>query len=143
MRAESLDTLRRLRQRVVDEAGRDLAECLAKETAATIAVRRQADEIERQRKAVEHAGANDLDVEAFGAWLRQARVRLGELSGDYERLAVETTRSRAALATARSALEAIETLMKEAETAAAVAALGAEQKELDEIAAREWKNRTR
>ena len=137
----SLDTMRRLRQFVVDEASRHLADCIAQETAATVAIRRQAEEIDRQRRTVELGDVSDRDVEAFGQWLRRARVRLGELSGDYDRIVLETGRSRAALTTARAALEAIEILIKEAETASEAVAFRAEQNELDEIAARDSKKR--
>ncbi len=136
MELKSLDAVRRLRQQVVDGASLNLAERIEGETAASTAVRRLAEEIDHQRKAVETARASDQDVETFGAWLRQARARLHQLSGEYERHAVETARARAELATARTALEAVETLVKKAETAIKIAALRAEQNVLDEIAAR-------
>lgn len=131
----SLEAVRRLRQRLVDEAIQSLAICIEQEAAASGDVRRQAEEIDRQRRAVEFEGANDRDVEMFGEWLRRARTRLDDLARAYDRMVVETARSRAGLATARTSLEAVETMLREAEVAAQEASLRAQQRELDEIAA--------
>lgn len=136
MRTESLRTVIRLRQEVVDEISLHLAACIGAESAATVAVREQAGEIDRQRQAAEAVGAGDIDVEAFGAWYPRARARLQELSASHDRSVTETTRARAQLTAARAALEAAETLLEEARLAAVAEALRLEQRQIDEAAGR-------
>ena len=132
MNRDSLLTLLRLRRQAFDESSRHLAACLGEETAATAAIRQQAAEMERQRQVAEAVDTADMDVEAFGAWFRKARERLDELSAAQERAVVETARARAQLTAARSASEAAEIMLREAELADAAEVARREQMQIDD-----------
>lgn len=134
MNMRSLRTLRRLRQEAADDAARLLAACIEAEAAATAAVRRQAGEIDRQRREAEAMHGTDADVEAFGQWFRRARQQLVQLVAGQERAMAESARARAGLTAARSARETVETLLREAARAETAAMLRAEQKIADDMA---------
>lgn len=136
MKPHSLRAVVRLRQLLVDEAGRHLTDCIQAEMEATEAVRHLASEIAHQRHAAEEIDSSDADVEAFMAWLRRERGKLDELSAAQERATVLTARARAELMAARAALEAVELLQAQAERADALAEQRRQQQEIDEIAGR-------
>ena len=136
MKPHSLRAVIRLRQSLVEEAGRHLANCIEAETEATEAVRELAAEIARQRAAAEEIDSSDADVEAFIAWLGRERGRLEELSAAQDRATVLTGQARAELLAARAALKAVEMLRDEAARAAALEEQRREQRDIDEIAGR-------
>ena len=136
MQPDTLCALVRLRKQALDNASRHLSGCIQAETAATQAVRSQAADIDHQRRMAEAAGSADSDVEAFGRWFGNARVRLGVLSADYDRAAVETARARAELMVARTALEVLETLLRDGQLAAAAEETREEQKQSDDLSMR-------
>jgi len=136
MKPHNLSAVIRLRQSLVEEAGRHLADCIESETEATEAVRLLAAEIARQREAAEEIDSSDADVEAFVAWLRRERARLDELAAAQERASALTGQARAELLAARAALQAVEQLRDEAARAAAREEQRREQRDIDEIAGR-------
>lgn len=136
MKPHSLRAVIRLRQSLVEEAGRHLANCIEAETEATEIVRDLAAEIARQRAAAEEIDSSDADVEAFIAWLGRERGRLQELAAAQDRAAVLTGQARAELLAARAALKAVELLRDEAARAAALEEQRREQRDIDEIAGR-------
>lgn len=136
MRSDSLHLLLRLRKQALEIASRNLSECIQAETAATHAVRSQAGEMDHQRRTVEAAGADDSDVETFGKWFTMARARLGNLSANCDRAAVQTARARAELMAARTAMEVVEALLQDRRLAAAEEEARHEQNQSDDRAVR-------
>lgn len=132
MQPDALSALLQLRKQALDDASQHLSDCIQAEMAATQAVRSQAADIDHQRRMVEAAGSADSDVETFGRWFGNARVRLGALSAECDRAAVETTRARAELMAARTALEVLETLLRDRQLAAATEEARNEQKQSDD-----------
>lgn len=107
MRMGTVLRLERLRQIAVEQASRQLADCIGAEAAARDAVRRQGAAMTEETRRITEVDAIDPAVEAFGAWLRRARRTLRDLSARAESAAAETARARAELSRARAALEAV------------------------------------
>ncbi|HSU06208.1 MAG TPA: flagellar FliJ family protein [Acetobacteraceae bacterium] len=133
MNRDPLLTVLRLRRMVLDDASRELADCLRQETEAQQAVTGVETAIARETDVATSLSADDAVVEAFGVWLRRARQDLRAAVAVRQRAEMETTRSRAILAAARAAAKAAEQLMAERKTAEQVAVARREQAVLDEI----------
>lgn len=132
MPRDPLSTLIRLRQRVLDEAQREVVSCLQVETEA----QRLADEadraIMREMEAASDPSGPDAAVEAFAAWLPGARRRVEEARREWATRQAETTRARANVAACRSALESVQTLQAERREAVAKARDRRQQLELED-----------
>lgn len=136
MRRDSLKSILRLRQMVVDEAAQELADALRKETEAGQAVRAIEAAIARETERAEDLDGEDTQVEAFGLWLRRARQERGIALDAYDRTQADTGRARAVLSAARVGLEAAKTLQVKRVAEGRQAQLVLEQKLIDEAAAR-------
>jgi flagellar export protein FliJ len=134
MKRNPLDAVLRLRRLAMEDAGRDLAECLRGEAAAQQAVAAVEAAIHRETEAASSLTGDDAVVEAFGVWLKRARKDLHAAQARREHFESETARARAALAVARAAVKATELLI--AKQAAAAEAARQEQHDLDEIGRR-------
>jgi flagellar export protein FliJ len=133
---DPLTSLLRLRRTTVDAARQDLAACLAAEDAAARTVAELKAAVAREMEAASSLAADDADVEAFAAWLRQIRPRQAEAHAAHDRARANTTRSRAALASARAAERAAEMMLDKRVAEQRAEAERREQHTLDEVALR-------
>ncbi|HTW28793.1 MAG TPA: flagellar FliJ family protein [Acetobacteraceae bacterium] len=131
---DPLDAVVRLREMAVDAARRGLAEALATETEAVQDVQEAEAAIAHETTAASQLLTTDADVEAFAAWLPQARQRLLRAEARHRAAAADTALARAGLARARSALEVAETLRERRAAAAREEAARRAQSELDDAA---------
>jgi len=131
---DPLDAVVRLREMAVDAAKRGLADALATETAAVQEVQEAEAAIARETTAASQLLTTDADVEAFAAWLPQARQRLQRAEARHRAAAADTALARAGLSRARSALEVAETLREQRAEAARAEAAQRAQSELDDAA---------
>ena len=131
---DPLASLLRLRRTAVDAARQDLAGCLSAEDAAARTVTELKTAIAREMDAASSLAAEDADVEAFAAWLRQLRPRQAEAHAAHDRARAETARSRAALAAARTAEHAAEVMLDKHAAERRAEAERGEQRTLDEVA---------
>jgi flagellar export protein FliJ len=134
MKQDPLEALLRLRQVLVDQSRRDLAECLRAEGEAETALATIAASIEHEAEVVTDLTAGDAEVEAFAAWLRRMRPRQQEAQRTAEQAAADTAAARAALAMAQSAARVVEEMLAHHADAARAEAERAAQRELDEMA---------
>ena len=130
---DSLDSVRGLRVRAVDEARQTLAAGLAA-AAAAHATASDAERVidEETERASDPRGTDQL-VEAFAAWLPGARHRAAQARAVHVRLEAEVGRLRAELQASRSALESIEALIAERRAAQAAEQARRWQRDLDEM----------
>ena len=133
---DPLASLLRLRRTAVDAARQDLATCLATEDAAAHTVAELKAAVAREMAAASSLAADDTDVEAFAAWLRQVRPRQAEAHAAHDRAREETARSRAALAAARAAERAAEIMLEEQAAEQRAEGQRRAQRDLDEMALR-------
>ncbi len=139
MRRDPLETLIRIRRTALDAARRELGACLDAEREADVARSHAEAAIAREQRIAEHIEAGDAVVEAFAAWLPDARKRLRQVEAGCERCRGETARARAALSLARGAHEAAEDALARARDEARAEHGRREQLGLDEIASRSRK----
>ena len=134
--ADPLGTLLRLRLLAVDQARRDLADCLRQEAEASEAVRELAAEVERETDVVCQSPGEDSLVENFAAWLRRARADQDAAAKKLLDAELQTQEARAVLTASRSAVETVEAMIdrRAAEQEAEVGRV--EQKAVDEAAGR-------
>jgi hypothetical protein len=125
----TLTSLRRLRHIETDEARRDLAEALAKETALA----ERAEAIDRQ-VASERAAPNDYDREALAAFLNRMRVERTRLTVALTLAEANTEAARTLLANRRVAETAAEEALAQVVAAQAAEAAHREQIMLEDVA---------
>jgi hypothetical protein len=113
MARNPLSALLRVRRLALDEARRQLANCLSAEALAARSVVEAEAEIVRERETAASLDADDAAVEAFGAWLRGARSRSAQAAAAHDRVTAETTRARAIVAVARGSFEAAQTAFEQ------------------------------
>jgi flagellar export protein FliJ len=136
MTRDPLDAVLHLRRQALEEAARDLAECLRGEEEAGRAVAAVEAAIERETEVASSLEVGDAVVEAFGIWLKRARKDLFAAQAARDKSESETARARAVLAVARAAVKATEHLIAARAAAAAQEAERQEQRGLDEIGRR-------
>ncbi len=95
MTRDPLEALLRLRRIAVDEARRDLAECLRVESEAAAAVAAIEAAIEQETEVATSLAAGDAEVEAFAAWLRRIRPKQRAALEAETQAEAETARARA------------------------------------------------
>lgn len=137
MKRDPLDAVLRLRRLALDDAGREFADCLRRETEAEQATAAVEAAIVRETEAATSLSAGDAVVEAFGAWLRRAHRDLHAAQAAQERAEAETSRVRAILAAARAAVRAAEHMRSASAAARQADADRREQRTLDEIGPRQ------
>jgi flagellar export protein FliJ len=136
MKRDPLPTVLRVRRLAMEDATRDLAECLRGEAEAQHAVAAVEAAIHRETEAASSLSADDSVVEAFGMWLKRARKDLHNTQARREHCESETARARAALAVARAAVRATEHLIEKQAAVADAEAARKEQAALDEVGQR-------
>ena len=133
MARDPLTAVLRLRHLAREGALRDLAAALRQEAACAQAVAALEASIARETETAANLAGDDSVVEAFGVWLRRARMELGTAGAVRDAAAEEVVLGRAVLAAARAAVRAAEELLARQETEQRAAAARAEQRALDEI----------
>jgi len=128
--------LLRLRRMGVDEATRGLAACLRAETEAAAAVRAIDDAIARETEAASDPEAGDHAVEAFAVWYRRARQERDAMVAVLHAAETATAEARTVMAASRTGVRVAEELIDRRDTMREAAAERAEQRLLDEVAAR-------
>lgn len=108
-----LGPLLRVRRKACADAQMALTKCLAAEGRAEWAASEAERNIARETEAASDPNGSDELVEAFAAWLPEARRRLEEARYRLESLQAETARARAGLNACRVALESLEKLQPE------------------------------
>jgi len=134
MRPDPLDALARLRHFAVDEARRALAECLHAEVAADQAAVTLATRIERETEAAIDLATSDADVEAFAAWLRRIRPEQEAVHLAQDAAEMATTQSRAVVAAACAAADAVDEMVQHRDAERRAAAEHMAQRAIDEVA---------
>jgi flagellar biosynthesis chaperone FliJ len=143
MARDSLEILRAVRRRSVEEARYALGACLTAEAQAAAAVQAITDAARRDRAAYQAAEHSHQFLEMFVCGLR---------ASDAKRLAAEvaltaaqarSAEARAVVVAARMAAEAVETLNVERAAAAELEANRREQHALDDIARTRFNSRGR
>ncbi len=133
MARDPLASLVRLRRTACDDAQRCLISCVTIEAQAEAAANEAERTIARETHAASDPDGSDTLVEAFAAWLPEARRRTAEARHRLETLQAETARARATLTACRTALETVETLQKQRREAAKLADQRRWQLELEEL----------
>ena len=113
MARDPLATLIRVRKLACDESQRKLVEVLAFEDKAEQASHRLELAIAQETEAATDVQGTDAMVEAFAAWLPEARRQLGVARQVLLDRQAETMRQRAELTACKTALETVETLQKQ------------------------------
>jgi putative NADH-flavin reductase len=113
MARDPLATLIRVRKLACDESQRKLVEVLAFEDKAEQASHRLELAIAQETEAATDVQGTDAMVEAFAAWLPEARRQLGVARQVLLDRQAETMRRRAELTACKTALETVETLQKQ------------------------------
>lgn len=111
MTHDPLETLLRLRRLAVDEARRDLAQCLRAEGEAARAVAAIEEAIGRETDAASDLATGGAEVEAFARWLRRIRPKQQAAQAAESAATADTARARALLAAARAAVRAAEVIV--------------------------------
>jgi colicin import membrane protein len=136
MTQDPLGSLLRLRQVALDEARRELAECLRAESEAGAAVAAIEAAIEHEMEVASSLAAGDAEVEAFAAWLRRIRPEQRAAEAAVAAAEAATAQARAVLGAARAAVRAAETMIEKKAAEARAAADRKAQAEVDEVAGR-------
>lgn len=136
MKPDSLQQLARVRRVTLDQALQSLADTLRRDAEAEQAVQAIEAAIVRETERAGELDASDAVVEAFGTWFTRVRKELQQAMAGHERAKAETTRARALVAAAQSALEAVVTEQARRNEAALQQEQRREQHELDELASR-------
>lgn len=113
MARDPLATLIRVRKLACDESQRKLVEVLAFEDKAEQASHRLELAIAQETEAATDIHGTDAMVEAFAAWLPEARRQLAAARQVLLDRQAETMRRRAELTACKIALETVETLQKQ------------------------------
>ena len=120
----------------VDAAREALAVCQNRVHAASAAQQRAEAVIVAEMTAASSLSGDDLNVEAFAAWLPVGRRAVEDAQAVLERAQQEMAQAFARLNLARVAAEAVEKLIEKQAEATAKEALRIEQIQLDEIGQR-------
>jgi len=133
---DPLPVLARLRRMAHEEALAALARALQAEGEADARAKQAERLIATETQAASDPAGDDGVVEAFAAWLPGARTRAAQARAACERAQADVSRARAMLAVTRAGVEAVKTLIAEQSARLAAAAARAEQRALDDAAAR-------
>lgn len=136
MARDPLRTLLQLRRLAREEATRELAAALAASDAVAATLEHIELSIATETAAASGIEVDDLAVEAFGRWLRRAKLEHAAATAASDRAEAEAVRARAVLGAARAALAAVEDEIERRAAAAQAATLGYEQAVIDEHAGR-------
>lgn len=136
MSRNSLDTLKRFRRSLCEDARKALEACQEAEEAAGMVLHRAEAAIMSEQVAAMAPDAPDGAVESFVAWLPHGRQAVGRAREAQESAVAATVQARAVLASARASAEAVEKLIEERAAAQKRHDLKVEQAELDELARR-------
>ena len=134
MARNALGTIIRLRRLALDQASRHLMQSSQAETQAGDALAEAEAAIAREMDSATNLAGDDLAVEAFGRWLKQARENTRHASDAYQRAAAEARRARANVSAAQAALEAAEALELSLRGEQTVQRQREAQRDTDEIA---------
>jgi flagellar export protein FliJ len=134
MTRDPLEALLRLRRMTVDEARRDVAECLRIESEAVAAVAAIKASIAHETAAATSLAAGDAEVEAFGAWFRRIRPTQLAVLAAKDEAETAMVRARGVLGAARAAVRAAEKMLEMHAAAARAATEHRAQIEIDEAA---------
>ncbi len=134
MSRDPLQTVLRLRKTAVDTARADLVAHEAQMQAALAAVRRAEAAIAEEMAVASRLDADDGAVEAFARWLPRGRAATDEARARAGRADEACSLARARLTVARSAHEAVESLIQRRDAAAQGETDRRDQLALDELA---------
>jgi flagellar export protein FliJ len=134
--ADPFTTLQRLRRLAVDQARRDLADCLRREAEASETVRELAAEVDRETDVVCRSLGEDTVVENFAAWLRRTRVDQDAAAKSLLEAELQTQEARAVLTASRTAVETVDAIIDRRAAEQAAAAGRVEQMAIDEAGRR-------
>ena len=118
MARDPLAALIKVRKLACDEAQRRLVEALNLEDRAEQAAHRVERTIAQETEAATDVDGSDAMVEAFGAWLPEARRQLAAARQVLLDRQAETVRTRVELTACRTALETVEMLQRQRREAA-------------------------
>ena len=136
MRRDPLPVVLRLRRTEMDSARAELLAAEARAAEAKEATLAAQLAIRREMAAACSAEADDVSVERFAVWLPVGRASQTRAEALWRRAEEDSLRARTLFNLARSAAEAVETLMEEQRVAEVKAALAKEQLVLDEVGGR-------
>jgi flagellar export protein FliJ len=136
MKHDPVESLLRLRQLAVDEARRQLADCLRAESDAAAAIAAIEAAIAQEMEVASNLVGDDTEVEAFGAWLRRMRPQQQAAHAAQATAETNTSEARAVLTAARAAVRAAEAVAEKHAAVAQAEAARKAQAEIDEVASR-------
>jgi flagellar export protein FliJ len=136
MTRDPLESLLRLRRLTVDQARRGLAECLRAESEAAQSVASIEASIARETDVATNLASDDVQVEAYAAWLRRIRPKQQAAHAAQAQAEAATSGGRAVLAAARAAVRAAEKMLEEHAAVRLDEAEHKAQLEIDEAAQR-------
>lgn len=136
MRRDPLQAVQRLRRLEVDAARALLIEADQAAQQATRRMQEATAAIQAEMDLASCLDAEDGMVEAFGAWLATGRRTVAEAMAEMARAQASAAQARARMTIARTAAEAVETLLEQKAQAAATEQLSQEQQILDEAGLR-------
>jgi hypothetical protein len=110
VKPESIEHLVRLHEFTVADARRSLAGCVGNQAAAHKTLTEAVRSIARETERVKTSSCDDLEVEAFAAWLGRSRAAVEQAEARLRDTAADTAIARAALHLAENAAVAAETL---------------------------------
>ncbi len=143
MARDPLPVLLRLRRLAVDEARRDVAACLNAEAAAARARSGAETAIAREIAAAALPAGNDPARRAFAAWLPAALLRRDGARAESGQAEARTRQAQAVLASAETALRAVEDRLALHDVERRAGEARTEQQHLDEVAGRRARDRMR
>ena len=108
MRVKRLKTIVRIRKVGVEEAQREVAQCLQSETAAEARCTEWERTIWRETEAAVDMEAGDARVDSFVRWSGKARLQMTEANERLEQARAATATARARLAMAQAGLNVLE-----------------------------------
>ena len=132
MARDPLATLIKVRKLACDEAQRRLVDALTIENRAEQAAHRVERAIAQETEAATSIDGSDEMVEAFAAWLPEARRQLASAQQALLDRQAETVRTRVELTACRTALETVETLQRQRREAAQQAVDKLYERDLDD-----------
>ena len=112
MPRDRLHLLLAIRQEAVDHALRDLADCLAAETAAASIIAALDEAVPVERAQTDRHAEALAGNEAYAAWSAWTRVRKREGLAELARAEAQSVRARAEVAAARAAAQAVGQLIE-------------------------------
>ncbi len=131
---DPLHALLGIRRRAVDQARETLADSVAAESTAIAKILASDVAIRAERAAIDSGRDDGRGAEMFAAWSAQARVRRAAAVAALAAAEDRTTHSRALLAAARSAADAVEQVIEQRAAAEQAKTAVREGHGLDDIA---------